>query len=126
MDERLDIRPYRIDVPQDDLDDLRERLSRTRWPDEIEDAGWDYGTNLGYLKELTDYWRDGFDWRQQEAKLNAFSHHKADIEGTGIHFIYERGRGPDPTPLLLTHRWPDSFYPFHKLIPMLTDTDTHG
>ena len=120
------IRPFHIDVPQDDLDDLRGRLARTRWTDEVEDAGWDYGTNLGYLKELTDYWRDGFDWRAQEAKLNEFAHYKADIDGTGIHFVHERGKGPDPMPILLLHGWPDSFYRLHKIVPMLTDPERFG
>ena len=120
------VRPFRIDVPQDTLDDLRGRLAGTRWTDEVADAGWDYGTNLGYLRELTDYWRDGFDWREQERNLNRFAHYKADVDGTGIHFIHERGKGPDPTPLLLTHGWPDSFYRFHKLIPRLTDPASYG
>ena len=122
----LEARPFRIDIPQAELDDLNERLARTRWTDEVEDAGWDYGTNLGYLKGLADYWRDGFDWRAQEEKLNGFAHYKVDIDGTDIHFIHERGKGPDPTPLLLTHGWPDSFYRFHKLIPMLTDPERFG
>jgi pimeloyl-ACP methyl ester carboxylesterase len=120
------IRPFEIEVPQETLDDLRDRLDRTRWTDEVNGAGWDYGTNLGYLRELCQYWRDGFDWREQEAKLNEFSHFKADVDGLGIHFVHERGRGPDPTPLLLTHGWPDSFYRFHKLIPMLTDPERFG
>ena len=71
------IRPFHIDVPQADLDDLKERLRRTRWTEEVEDAGWDYGTSLGYLKELTDYWRDRFDWRKQEAELNRFTQFRA-------------------------------------------------
>jgi pimeloyl-ACP methyl ester carboxylesterase len=120
------IRPFEIEVPQETLDDLRDRLDRTRWTDEVNGAGWDYGTNLGYLRELCQYWRDDFDWREQEAKLNEFSHFKADVDGLGIHFVHERGRGPDPTPLLLTHGWPDSFYRFHKLIPMLTDPERFG
>ncbi len=120
------IRPFRIEVPQDDLDDLRGRLARTRWTDEVEDAGWDYGTNLAYLKELVSYWQGGFDWREQEARLNGLSQYKADVEGTGIHFVHERGKGPEPTPLLLAHGWPDSFYRFHKIIPMLTDPESHG
>jgi microsomal epoxide hydrolase len=120
------IRPFEIEVPQETLDDLRDRLDKTRWTDEVNGAGWDYGTNLGYLRELCQYWRDGFDWREQEAKLNEFSHFKADVDGLGIHFVHERGRGPDPTPLLLTHGWPDSFYRFHKLIPMLTDPERFG
>lgn len=98
----------------------------TRWPDEVDGAGWDYGTNLGYLRGLVEYWRDGFVWREQEAKLNEFAHFKTEIDGLGIHFIHERGKGPNPTPLLLTHGWPDSFYRFHKIIPMLTDPERFG
>ena len=126
MDENAGIRPFRIDVPQRDLDDLCERLARTRWTDEVEDAGWDYGTNLGYLKELTDYWRGGFDWRAQEAELNRFAQFRAEIDGFGVHFVHERGRGPDPVPILLLHGWPDSFYRMHKIIPMLTDPARFG
>src|SRR5215203_6422232 len=120
------IRPFQIEVPQVTLDDLRARLDNTRWTDEVNGAGWDYGTNLGYLRELCQYWKDDFDWREQEARLNELSHFQADVDGLGIHFVHERGKGPDPTPLLLTHGWPDSFYPFHKLIPMLTDPERFG
>ena len=120
------IRPFHIDVPQADLDDLKERLSRTRWTEEVEDAGWDYGTSLGYLKELTDYWRDRFDWRKQEAELNRFTQFRAEIDGFGLHFMHERGKGPNPLPILLLHGWPDSFYRFHKMIPMLTDPERFG
>ncbi len=121
-----EVRPFRIDVPQADLDDLRERLSRTRWTDEVEGAGWDYGTNLGYLRELVEYWRDGFDWRKQEAKLNEFAHFRAEVDGFGVHFVHERGKGPDPMPILLLHGWPDSFHRMHKIIPMLTDPASYG
>jgi pimeloyl-ACP methyl ester carboxylesterase len=117
----MDVQPFDIEVPQARLDDLRERLARTRWPDEIRDAGWDYGTNLSYLKELVDYWRTGFDWRAQEKALNAFAHFRANIDGLDIHFIHERGHGPNPTPLIITHGWPSTFYQMHKLIPLLTD-----
>ena len=120
------IRPFHIDVPQADLDDLKERLSRTRWTEEVEDAGWDYGTSLGYLKELTDYWRDRFDWRKQEAELNRSAQFWAEIDGFGLHFVHERGKGPNPLPILLLHGWPDSFYRFHKIIPMLTDPARFG
>jgi microsomal epoxide hydrolase len=126
MSETLNIRPFRVEVPQDDLDDLRERLARTRWADEVEGAGWDYGTSLGYLRELTDYWREGFDWRAQEEAINRFTNFRATIGGFGLHFIHERGKGPDPLPILLAHGWPDSFYRFHKLIPLLTDPGSHG
>jgi pimeloyl-ACP methyl ester carboxylesterase len=125
-EEDVAIRPFEIEVPQDTLDDLRDRLDRTRWTDEVDGAGWDYGTDLGYLRELCRYWREDFDWREQERKLNELSHFKADVDGLGLHFVHERGKGPDPTPLLLTHGWPDSFYRFHKLIPMLADPERFG
>jgi len=117
----MSIQPFTIAIEDVTLDDLRERLARTRWPDEAENAGWNYGTNLGYLKELVDYWQHSYDWRAQEAKLNQFAQFRADIDGSRIHFIHVRGKGPNPTPLLLIHGWPDSFYRFHKIIPLLTD-----
>src|SRR3954452_11384964 len=99
----MQARPFLIDIPQATLDDLQLRLKLTRWTDEVEDSGWDYGTNLAYLKELIDYWQDGFDWRKQEAKLNQFAHFRAEIDGFGVHFIHERGKGPNPLPIVLTH-----------------------
>jgi len=122
----MNVQSFPIAIPQATLDDLRERLAHTRWPDEIEGAGWDYGTNLAYLKELVDYWQHDFDWRAQEKHLNAFAHFRTEIDGLGIHFLHERGKGPNPIPLLLTHGWPDSFYRFHKIIPLLTDPATYG
>jgi pimeloyl-ACP methyl ester carboxylesterase len=122
----MSIQSFKIAIPQATLDDLHERLARTRWPDEVQGAGWDYGTNLGYLKELVDYWQHQFDWRSQEAALNQFAQFKTEVDGQGIHFLYERGKGPNPIPLLLIHGWPDSFYRFHKIIPMLTDPERFG
>jgi len=122
----MSIQSFKIAIPQATLDDLRERLARTRWPDEVEGAGWEYGTNLQYMKELADYWQDTYDWRKHEAELNTFAHFKAEVDGVGIHFIHERGKGPNPTPLLLLHGWPDSFYRFHKAIPILTDPARFG
>ena len=118
--------PFRIDVPQRTLADLNDRLARTRWPGELEGAGWDYGTNLAYLKELVGYWQQGYDWRKHEADLNTFRHFRAPVNGFGLHFIHERGKGPNPLPLLLTHGWPDSFWRFHKIIPLLTDPERFG
>jgi pimeloyl-ACP methyl ester carboxylesterase len=92
----------------------------------MEGAGWDSGTNLAYLKELVSYWQHDFDWRVQEAKLNQFAQFRTQITGLGVHFVHQRGKGPNPLPLLLTHGWPDSFYRFHKLIPLLTDPASHG
>jgi microsomal epoxide hydrolase len=120
------MQPFSIQVPQATLDDLHERLEHTRWPDELEGAGWDYGTNLGYLKELVDYWQHKFDWRAQEAKLNQSAQFRAEIDGMGIHFIHEHGKGPNPTPIIITHGWPGSFFEIMKLIPLLTDPAAHG
>lgn len=122
----MSIQPFQINIPQAVLQDLKERLAGTRWPDEVEGAGWDYGTNLDYLKGLVDYWQNKYDWRAQEAKLNQFNQFRTEVSGTGIHFIYEHGKGPNPIPIILTHGWPDSFYRFHKVIPMLTDPGSYG
>ncbi len=122
----MSIQPFSIAIPQAILDDLRERSARTRWPDETEGSGWNYGTNLGYMKELVHYWQHEYDWRKHETKLNTFAHVKTEVNGIGIHFIHERGKGPNPTPLLLLHGWPDSFYRYHKVIPMLTDPARFG
>ncbi len=122
----MSIKPFKIDIPQATLDDLHQRLARTRWPDEIEDAGWDYGTNLEYLKDLANYWQHSFDWRAQEAILNGFAHFRTEIDGLGIHFIHERGKGPNPTPIILTHGWPGSFYEMLKVIPLLTNPESYG
>ncbi len=120
------IQPFNIAIPQSTLNDLRERLARTRWPDEVEGAGWSYGTNLDYLKSLVAYWQHEYDWRKQEATLNRYTQFRTDIDGLGIHFIHERGKGPNPLPIILTHGWPDSFYRMHKIIPMLTDPESFG
>jgi pimeloyl-ACP methyl ester carboxylesterase len=118
--------PFKINVPNEVIDDLRRRLANTRWPDEIPDTAWDYGSNLAYVKELVEYWRDGFDWRKQEAMLNGFNHFRAEVDGPGIHFIHERGAGPNPVPLVITHGWPSSIFEMHKIIPMLTNPAKYG
>jgi len=118
--------PFTIDVPQATLDDLAERLAHTRWPDEVADAGWDYGVNRDYLRELVTYWRTEFDWRAQERALNQWHHYRAEIDGVDIHFIHERGKGPHPLPLILTHGWPSTFTEMQKIIPLLTDPASHG
>jgi pimeloyl-ACP methyl ester carboxylesterase len=120
------VEPFRIAVPEAVLADLRQRLGQTRWPDEVEDAAWDYGTNLAYLRELVEYWRTSFDWRVQEERLNAFHHFRARIGGLGIHFVHERGKGPRPLPLIVTHGWPSTFFQMAKLIPLLADPGAHG
>ena len=122
----MEVRPFEIAVDQSVLDDLQVRLTHTRWPDEIPGAEWDYGSNLDYIKELVDYWRTEFDWRAQEKKLNAFHHFKSEVEGLDIHFIHERGTGPNPIPLVITHGWPSTFFEMTKIIPLLADPGSHG
>src|SRR5262245_29917431 len=110
------VTPFTIETPDADLDDLWERLDRTRWPDELPGAGWDYGVPLGYLKELAGYWRSGYDWRAQEARLNAIAQFITTIDGQNIHFLHVRSPEPDALPLLLTHGWPESVAEFLKVI----------
>ena len=118
--------PFVINISDETLADLRRRLELTRWPDEMPGVGWDYGANLDYIKELVEYWRSGFDWRAQEAKLNAFSHYKSPVDGLDIHFILEKGAGPAPMPLVITHGWPSTFFEMTKVIPLLADPARHG
>jgi microsomal epoxide hydrolase len=119
--------PFTIDIDPSVLDDLRLRLDRTRWPSDLGDAGWRYGASIPYMKELVAYWRDCFDWRAQERALNRFANFRATLkDGIAIQFIHERGRGPRPLPIVLTHGFPDSFVRFTKLIPLLTDPANHG
>ncbi len=122
----MDVRPFTIAIEDSVLEDLQKRLADTRWPDEIPNTGWDYGSNLGYLKELVEYWRNKFDWRAQEAKLNAFNHFKSEVDGLDIHFIHEKGKGPNPIPLIITHGWPSCFFEMTKIIPLLADPASHG
>src|SRR5438105_14515893 len=104
---------------------LARTLSPTRWPDEVEGAGWDYGTNVGYLKELVDYWQHTFDWQAQEAKLNRFAQFRAEIDGIHIHFVHERAKRSGGIPLILTHGWPSTFIELLPLVSLLTDPVGH-
>jgi pimeloyl-ACP methyl ester carboxylesterase len=126
MGENTEIRPFRIDVPQADLDDLRERLARTRWPGEPPGVGWTRGVPLGYLKELAAYWSDGFDWRKQEAKLSELPQFLTTIDGQDIHFLHVRSSVPSALPLLVTHGWPSSPVEFLEVIGPLTDPKANG
>lgn len=123
---KMSVQSFEVHIPDTILHDLHERLAHTRWPDEIPDTGWDYGTNLDYLKELVDYWHYKFNWHEQEVKLNKFSQFKTLVDGVNIHFIHMRGKCANPLPIILTHGWPDSFYRFYKVIPMLTDPERFG
>jgi pimeloyl-ACP methyl ester carboxylesterase len=123
----MSFQPFQVHVPDATLDDLRQRLTNTRSTESgVAELGWSAGTDPGYLRELIRYWLNDFDWRSQEAKINRLSHFHASIEGLRIHFIHERGKGPNPFPLILTHGYPDSFCRFAKIIPMLTDPKSFG
>ena len=122
----MEAKPFEISISDEILADLRKRLAATRWPDELPGVGWEYGSNMDYLKELVDYWRNDFDWRAQERRINSFNHFRATVGGLGIHFIHERGKGPNPMPLVITHGWPGTFYEMHKIIPLLTDPAAYG
>ena len=120
------LRPFRVDVPEAVLADLRERLMRTRWPDEVPDAGWTRGVPLAYLKELADYWRTAYDWREHEAKLNQIPQFTTTIDGANVHFLHARSPEPDALPLIVTHGWPGSVVEFLDVIGPLTDPRRHG
>ena len=110
------------------LEDLRARLRATRWPDAPEDAGWSLGTDVGYLRELVAYWADGFEWPAQEARLARFPRFRVPLGGLGIHFVHARAAAPagPVLPLVLCHGWPDSFWRYAKVIPLLSDPGAHG
>ncbi len=116
----MNLRPFRIAIPQGDIADLHHRLDRTRWPDEINDESWGWGTPLPWLQELVHHWRHEYDWRAHEARLNALPQFMATIDGQDIHFIHIKGEGENPFPLLLIHGWPGSVVEFEKIIPQLT------
>ena len=121
-----EIRPFRIEIPQGDLDDWLDRLDRTRWPDEIPGAGWDRGVPLGYLKELAEHWRTSYDWREHEAELNGFPQFATTIDGQNVHFLHVRSPEPGAFPLILSHGWPGSVVEFLDVIGPLTDPRSHG
>src|SRR5882757_2128662 len=116
----MNISTFKIATSPFILDDLRERLGRARWPDQINGSQWEYGANLHYLQELCTHWGHGFDWTEQQEYLNSFSQFRGEIEGFGLHFIQEKGKGKNSVPILLIHGYPDSFVRFLKLIPLLT------
>jgi pimeloyl-ACP methyl ester carboxylesterase len=119
-------KPFRIDIPQADLDDLRDRLARTRWPDELPGVGWSYGVNKDYLIELVQYWHTGYDWREQEARLNKVPQFTTPIDGQNVHFLHVRSSEPNATPLIITHGWPSTPYDFLDILGPLTDPHAHG
>ncbi|MGK5521477.1 epoxide hydrolase family protein [Micromonospora sp. URMC 107] len=118
--------PFRIDIPQADLDDLRDRLARARWPRQLPGDGWSRGVPLDYLRDLAEHWATGYDWRAQEARLNGFPQFVTEIDGLDVHFLHVRSPEPDALPLILTHGWPNSFVEFTDLIGPLTDPRAYG
>lgn len=122
----MKIEPFRVEVPEQTLTDLRERLARTRWPKDGRDANWSDGADPSYMQGLLGYWRTGFDWRAQEIFINSFAHFRAEGTGPGLHVVHAHGTGSKPMPLLLVHGWPSSFYEMLELVPLLADPARHG
>ncbi|OLT23892.1 epoxide hydrolase [Actinomadura sp. CNU-125] len=120
------ITAFKLDVPQRDLDDLRGRLDRVRWPDELPGVGWDRGVPLARMKELVEYWRTGYDWRAQEARINGFPQFTTEIDGADVHFFHVRSPEPDALPLIVTHGWPSASADFLDMIGPLTDPRAYG
>ena len=122
----MPIRPFSPPWSAEADEDLRQRLDRTRWPEEVPNSGWAYGTDPGFLRGICRYWREKFNWKAQVEQFAALGHSMFSADGLDIHFVHEAGKGPNPIPLILTHGWPGSFLEFMKLIPMLTDPGSHG
>ncbi|MEO8696863.1 MAG: epoxide hydrolase family protein [Acidimicrobiales bacterium] len=120
------LQPFRITITDAELADLRERLHDARLPDQIPGTGWDFGTDMAYLRELVDYWADQYDWRAQEARINAFDQYTTTIDGENVHFIHARSPEPDALPLILTHGWPGSIVEFLDVIEPLRNPRAHG
>ena len=119
-------KPFTWNVPDAEIDELRARLARTRFPDQTPGAAWAYGADLAYMRTLVEHWRTTFDWRAWEARLNAFAQFKVRLHGIDVHYLHVPGKGPDPKPLLLMHGWPGSVFEFIDIIPMLTDPARFG
>ena len=121
-----EIRPFRIEIPQAELDGLRDRLAGTRWPSELPGVGWSRGVPLDYLEELAEYWRTGYDWREHESRLNELPQGTTTIDGANVHFLHVRSPEPSALPLIMTHGWPGSIVEFLDVIGPLTDPRSHG
>jgi len=119
-------RPFKIEVSDETLADIRRRIEKFPWHEMPDDGGWAYGANLDYMKKLSAYWLDKFDWRKQEAAINRFSHFIAPIDGIDIHFLHEKGSGPDPVPLLISHGWPGSIVEFMDIVEPLAHPERFG
>ncbi|PXX68547.1 microsomal epoxide hydrolase [Nocardia tenerifensis] len=126
MTSTFPLTPSPIHVADEVLDDLATRLRLTRWPDDVANDDWSYGVSRRYLQELVDYWIDEYDWRKAESAINAYEHYRVDVDGVPIHFLRKPGVGPNPTPLILTHGWPWTFWHWAKVIDPLADPAAFG
>ncbi len=122
----MHVEPFTISVSEEAIADVKQRIGRTRWPDQIERVGWDQGTDRTYLESIVQYWRSGFDWRTQEAKLNELPQFRTTIDQHKIHFVHARAKSGKGLPILITHGWPGTFAEMLKIIPMLTEPEAHG
>jgi microsomal epoxide hydrolase len=122
----VDIEPFAIAVPDEEIEDLRRRLKATRWPADFANEHWKYGTSTDYLKSLVDYWIEEYDWRAAEQEINRFQHFRAVVEGVPVHFLREAGKGPAPMPLIVSHGWPWTFWDMRHVIGPLADPASHG
>lgn len=120
------VRPFRVDIGEDVIQDLRDRIARTRWPDEAPGPRWSQGTDLEYLSNFIQYWAEEFDWTSQQRALNSLDHFTTDVDGTRIHFIHQKAASGGGVPLLLMHGWPSCFVEYVAAIPLLTDPTSHG
>lgn len=122
----MNIQPFHVSIPQTALDDLQDRLIRARWPSELPGVGWQYGVPMDYVRRLADYWRNGYNWRVWEAKLNTYPQFTTEIDGQNIHFLHVRSPEPDALPLVLTHGWPGSVFEYFRVIEPLTNPVSRG
>ncbi|OCA84020.1 epoxide hydrolase [Bacillus sp. FJAT-27225] len=122
----MEIKPYTINISKEEIDNLKYRLKLTSFPDELPDAEWEYGIPLDFIKEIMRYWQDEFKWNEVESRINSFSNYKVNIDGIDIHFIHERGSGPNAIPIIIPHGWPGSFYEMLDIIPYLTTPEKFG
>lgn len=120
------MKPFKLNVPRKQIEQIKARVAAFPWHEMPVDGGWDYGTNLFYMQEFCDYWVNEFDWSKQEALINRFEHFIAPVDNLDIHFIHERGSGPNPTPLIISHGWPGTIVEFLEFIDLLAHPENHG
>ena len=120
------IKPFKIDIPSKELKEIYTKVKNYQWYEMPDDGGWNYGTNMSYMKEISNYWVKNFDWRKHEAEINKFSNFKTKVDNMDIHFIHEKGSGANPTPLLLMHGWPGSIVEFLGIIEKLAHPEKFG